>query len=260
MGAPEPTVHWKKNGKRLSENNKKYHILPNNNNNHGASVSYLRVADANQPNLGNINISCLVESYLGENEAVATLNIISEKRRPDQFPHIQISNPKSVEPNKPFKIECNVTCASPTSSLKWYQSNRPISFDNYNYFANWSTVGDRHSHVLYVVKGMSLDDELYHSSQEIDFACSIGNKHGTYLAETSILLKSKFNLLSFKNKTTIKNSKLLFFSLHTHFFHSSRSTPKHIFIIYDCLLYIQPLYQNLSFIISLSLSLSLFIS
>lgn len=65
-----------------------------------------------------------------------------EREKPKQFPIAQISYPKSIEPNTLFRIECNVTGEQPVN-LQWYQSNKPVYFDNQNYYTNWTTIDKR---------------------------------------------------------------------------------------------------------------------
>jgi hypothetical protein len=129
---PPAQFSWRKNNKRLNENNKKFKIT------HDSNWSVLRVTDVNHA----INVTCVAESVQQQggwrHEATATLSVIPEKDKPRQLlPLIRISNPKSVEPSHLFRIDCNVTSpGTPLTSLVWYQSNRPISFENSKYSTN----------------------------------------------------------------------------------------------------------------------------
>lgn len=101
-----------------------------------------------------------------------------------------ISNPKSVEPDTPFKLECNLSNINHPSNVHWYQANRLIHYDNNRYFSNWTALNDGTMRQFLFVKGLALTGD----AQEIDFACSGTNNHVTNLVETSILLRSKYDL------------------------------------------------------------------
>ena len=62
--------------------------------------------------------------------------IFTERDKPLHFPQINISNPKSVEPDSIFRIECNISNNVKLSSIHWYQENKPIIIDNKKYFMN----------------------------------------------------------------------------------------------------------------------------
>ncbi len=55
------------------------------------------------------------------------------------FPSLSISNPKSVEPNTLFRIDCNTTVGS---RVQWYHSNVPIRFSNETHFSNWTQLDE----------------------------------------------------------------------------------------------------------------------
>ena len=61
------------------------------------------------------------------------------------LPIISISNPKSVEPDSTFRIECNISNINSASSVQWYQSNRPINNDNKKYLINVTRTHDGNS-------------------------------------------------------------------------------------------------------------------
>lgn len=192
LSYPVAQITWKKNNKKLSDMNKKFRIIHGSNN-----IGYLRVTDANSFAYNNvINITCIAENDMGIVEATSHLNIIPEKDRPKNFPIIQISNPKSVEPDTLFRVECNITNHVNPLVVQWYQSNKPIIFDdqssNPKYYSNWTRSDNSiHRHVLYV-KGISLtSDPSVIDSAQIDFMCSATNPIGTQFAETSVLLRSK---------------------------------------------------------------------
>lgn len=136
LSYPSAHIIWRKNGKKLSESNKKFRII------HGSNVSFLRVTDASYSFNNLLNITCCAENNQGSAEASAVLHVIPEKEKPRKFPYILISNPKSVEPDTLFKIECNVSNLFQLSQLQWYQSNRPINFDTDKYFSNFSRLED----------------------------------------------------------------------------------------------------------------------
>jgi hypothetical protein len=168
---PLARISWKKNNKKLNEHNKKYKIL------HGSNVSFLRITDASHTHNGVLRITCVAENHFGIVEATASLNVISgmnllnrntktqfrnfekesfffliikEREKPKQFPIAQISYPKSVEPNSLFRIECNVTGEQPVN-IQWYQSNKPVFFDNQNYYTNW-TSSDQRIKKIYILQ------------------------------------------------------------------------------------------------------------
>jgi len=200
LSYPVAQITWKKNNKKLSDMNKKFRIIHGSNN-----VGYLRVTDANSFAYNNvINITCIAENDMGTVEATSHLHIIPEKDRPKNFPLVQISNPKSVEPDVPFRIECNITNHVNPLVVKWYQSNKPINFDDLSsskYFSNWTRSDNSiHRHILYV-KGISLtSDPSVVDSAQIDFMCSATNSIGTQFAETSVLLRSKLSMIFYTNE------------------------------------------------------------
>jgi hypothetical protein len=137
-------ISWKKNGKRVSETNKKFKITQDVVSNDVVS-SILRINDVNHA----LNITCVAESVRGGGERVeqtvhlATIGVGSERDRPNRpIPLIRITNPKSVEPDSLFRIECNVTSPGGLSDggVHWYQANRPVDFDNSKYFTNVSRI------------------------------------------------------------------------------------------------------------------------
>ncbi len=182
LSYPMAQIIWKKNNKKINEN-KKFKII------HSSNLSYLRITDASQsPN--SLDISCHAENQIGTAESHSFLQILAEKDKIQyKFPEITISNPKSVEPDTPFRIDCILSDDNSAVNLEWYQSNKLINFDNNKLTSNTTNLNDgsiRHS--LYV-KGISL--QTASDSQEIEYACMTYNSQITNLAETSILLRSK---------------------------------------------------------------------
>ena len=70
LSYPSSQISWKKNNKKLSDNNKKFRII------HGSNISYMRVTDAGHSNTGAINITCHAENIYGSTESFAMLNIL----------------------------------------------------------------------------------------------------------------------------------------------------------------------------------------
>jgi len=62
-----------------------------------------------------------------------------EKENLKNFPSLSISNPKSIEPNSLFRIDCNTTIGS---RVQWYQSNVLIRFSNEDHFLNWTKIDE----------------------------------------------------------------------------------------------------------------------
>ena len=77
LSYPLAQLTWKRNQKKIHENNKKFLIvsLPN--------LSYLRIYDAVSLNHTTWNISCMAENDRGKEEASTLLNII-----PGLFPFV----------------------------------------------------------------------------------------------------------------------------------------------------------------------------
>ena len=105
------------------------------------NFGYFNDYNINQNN-NKLNIACVAENIVGEDEQTVVLTVLSERDRPKKFPLISITNPKSVEPDSLFKIECNITHLYQTNAIKWFQSNKPIDFDNEKYFTNYSRIDD----------------------------------------------------------------------------------------------------------------------
>lgn len=181
LSYPSAQITWKKNNKKINDNNKKFKIV------YSTNLSYLRVTDASHT-INSLNITCHVENHRGSTESHAYLNVLSDTNKPKQFPEMTISNPKSVEPEAPFKLECNLTNIIHPSNILWYQSNRLIQYDNNKYYSNWTALSDGSIRNFLYVKGLPLS---IGDSQEIDFACMATNSFITNLVETSILLRSK---------------------------------------------------------------------
>jgi hypothetical protein len=67
---PLAQITWKKNNKKLSENNKKFKII------HGSNLSLLRVREASYVALNNVlNITCTAENRHGVAEATSFLHV-----------------------------------------------------------------------------------------------------------------------------------------------------------------------------------------
>ena len=144
IGYPLAQISWKRNNKKLSDNNKKFRIV------HGSNISFLRVTDAVAGGHGGVglgggggssnkmNITCVAENGYGHDHVTSTLSVLPERERPKSFPLVHISNPKSVEPNAMFRIECNITSPIEPVVVEWFQANRPVRFDNPKYFTNWT--------------------------------------------------------------------------------------------------------------------------
>jgi hypothetical protein len=123
---PPAIITWKKNNRRLNDKNKKFRIIQDV---EIENLSYLRVTySQNFQTRNSLNVTCEARNYYGTTEATAQLNIIPDNEMPVDFPHASISNPKSVEPDTLFSIECNVTSHIQPFDVKWYQSNKEINF------------------------------------------------------------------------------------------------------------------------------------
>jgi hypothetical protein len=139
-------VYWRKNSKILSETHRRYMI----NHEYASNASYLRVTDASQLSNSHhkynfLNISCIVENGHGRVESTAHLFIINESRRPERFPEVKVSPARSVEPETPFRVECNVSNVETPGQVLWYQNNRPVVFDGQNYFSNSTKISSGNS-------------------------------------------------------------------------------------------------------------------
>ena len=72
LSYPSAQITWKKNNKKINDNNKKFQIV------YGSNLSYLRITDASHsPTL--LNITCHAENYKGYTESIAYLNILAGK-------------------------------------------------------------------------------------------------------------------------------------------------------------------------------------
>jgi hypothetical protein len=72
LSYPSAQITWKKNSKKINDNNKKFKII------YGSNLSYLRITDASHsPTL--LNITCHAENYRGYTESIAFLNILAGK-------------------------------------------------------------------------------------------------------------------------------------------------------------------------------------
>lgn len=110
--------------------------------------------------------------------------------KPADFPSVVITNPKSVEPNTYFEIECNVSTASHPVTVLWYQSDQLINFASQKYQANWHQIDESRSRHVLKVDGIPLS--TLKNSQEINFHCAASTADdSTQVAHTSILLRSK---------------------------------------------------------------------
>jgi hypothetical protein len=134
-------IYWRKNSKILSETHRRFLI----NHAYANNASYLRVTDASQ--LSNhhnkynfLNITCIAENSHGRVESTAHLLIISENKKPLHFPEVRVSSARSVEPEAPFRIECNVSNVLYPSQVLWYENNRPVVFDGQKYLSNFSII------------------------------------------------------------------------------------------------------------------------
>ncbi|XP_011638690.1 tyrosine-protein phosphatase Lar isoform X11 [Pogonomyrmex barbatus] len=126
-GAPPPQIHWRKNGKRISQSQSRYAVHPYEN---GA---LLRIEPV-KPARDNTNYECLAENGVGDAvSAEATLTGYETENLPMGFPMItQAPTTKVVEMGHNAVLLCTAV-GSPTPIISWVRDMLPIDTSNPRY-------------------------------------------------------------------------------------------------------------------------------
>ncbi|XP_014472440.1 PREDICTED: tyrosine-protein phosphatase Lar isoform X5 [Dinoponera quadriceps] len=126
-GAPPPQIHWRKNGKKISQSQSRYVVHPYEN---GA---LLRIEPV-KPQRDNTNYECLAENGVGDAvSAEATLTGYEVENLPTGFPMItQAPTTKVVEMGHNAVLLCTAV-GSPVPIISWVRDMLPIDTSNPRY-------------------------------------------------------------------------------------------------------------------------------
>ncbi|XP_065213567.1 tyrosine-protein phosphatase Lar isoform X3 [Planococcus citri] len=125
-GDPSPTLYWKKNGKRISENISRYQMT----NFTGNGLSLLRI-DPTRAVRDNATYECVAENGVGDAvSAEAKLTVFEEKKLPLGFPNIT-SPPasKAVEVGHTAVLQCTAI-GDPMPTITWIRDQNPLDINN----------------------------------------------------------------------------------------------------------------------------------
>lgn len=125
-GDPNPSLFWRKNGKRVSENHSRYQMT----NFTSLGISLLRI-DSVRSGRDNATYECIAESGVGDAvSAEATLVVYEEKKLPPGFPVIT-SPPasKAVEVGHNAVLHCTVT-GDPPPTIMWIRDFLPLDINS----------------------------------------------------------------------------------------------------------------------------------
>ncbi|XP_033336425.1 tyrosine-protein phosphatase Lar isoform X4 [Megalopta genalis] len=126
-GTPPPQIHWRKNGKKISPTQSRYHVL---NYENGSS---LRIEPV-KANRDNHTYECLAENGVGDAvSAEAHLTVYDGDKLPNGFPLIsQTPVTKVVEIEHNTVLHC-AAVGSPPPIIFWVRDMRPIDTTNPRY-------------------------------------------------------------------------------------------------------------------------------
>ncbi|XP_039306144.1 tyrosine-protein phosphatase Lar isoform X7 [Solenopsis invicta] len=126
-GAPPPQIHWRKNGKRISQSQSRYVV-------HQYENGALLRIEPVKPSRDNTNYECLAENGVGDAvSAEATLTGYEADNLPMGFPMItQAPTTKVVEMGHNAVLLCTAV-GSPTPIISWVRDMLPIDTSNPRY-------------------------------------------------------------------------------------------------------------------------------
>ncbi|KAL0102503.1 hypothetical protein PUN28_018060 [Cardiocondyla obscurior] len=126
-GAPPPQIHWRKNGKRISQSQSRYVV-------HQYENGALLRIEPVKPSRDNTNYECLAENGVGDAvSAEATLTGYETENLPMGFPMItQAPTTKVVEMGHNAVLLCTAV-GSPTPIISWVRDMLPIDTSNPRY-------------------------------------------------------------------------------------------------------------------------------
>ncbi|XP_018377768.1 PREDICTED: tyrosine-protein phosphatase Lar isoform X4 [Trachymyrmex cornetzi] len=126
-GAPPPQIHWRKNGKKISQSQSRYVV-------HQYENGALLRIEPVKPSRDNTNYECLAENGVGDAvSAEATLTGYETENLPMGFPMItQAPTTKVVEMGHNAVLLCTAV-GSPTPIISWVRDMLPIDTSNPRY-------------------------------------------------------------------------------------------------------------------------------
>ncbi|XP_076293559.1 tyrosine-protein phosphatase Lar isoform X3 [Lasioglossum baleicum] len=127
-GTPTPQIHWRKNGKKLSQSQNRYEVRTYEN-----GVALLRIEPV-KASRDNTNYECLAENGVGDAvSAEAQLKVYEGDKLPSGFPLIsQSPSAKAVEIGHNTVLLC-AAVGSPPPIISWVKNKLPIDPTNPRY-------------------------------------------------------------------------------------------------------------------------------
>ncbi|XP_076649088.1 tyrosine-protein phosphatase Lar isoform X4 [Halictus rubicundus] len=127
-GTPTPQIHWRKNGKKVSQSQNRYEVRTYEN-----GVALLRIEPV-KANRDNTHYECLAENGVGDAvSAEAQLTVYEGDKLPSGFPLIsQSPSAKAVEIGHNTVLLC-AAVGSPPPIISWVKNKLPIDPTNSRY-------------------------------------------------------------------------------------------------------------------------------
>lgn len=119
-GDPQPTINWRKNGKKISGTQSRYTVIESN------GLSLLRI-DPVRSGRDDAPYECIAENGVGDAvSAEATLTAYEPDKTPSGFPAIEIqSNSRVIEINHTAVLQCKAK-GSPTPKVYWLKDSKRV--------------------------------------------------------------------------------------------------------------------------------------
>ncbi|XP_023318195.1 tyrosine-protein phosphatase Lar isoform X3 [Trichogramma pretiosum] len=126
-GSPPPQIHWRKNGRKITQTQSRFMVHPYDNG------TLLRIEPV-RTGRDSIEYECLAENGVGDAvTATATLTVHEAERLPQGFPMItQAPTTKVVEKGHNALLSC-AAVGSPTPIISWMKNMLPIDTTNPRY-------------------------------------------------------------------------------------------------------------------------------
>lgn len=172
-GGPEPTILWRKNGKKVSSTQSRYlvHNYP------GGSMLRIEPVRAGRDDA---TYECVAENGVGDAvSAEATLQVYDANRLPSGFPQItQPPSTKVVEIGHTAVLSCQAS-GSPTPTIRWVKEMRPVQIGKNPRYTILDTSMPNTAGALQITN--SVEDDLG------KYECVAENEVGTEYSQSTML-------------------------------------------------------------------------
>ncbi|XP_043260658.1 tyrosine-protein phosphatase Lar isoform X5 [Colletes gigas] len=171
-GTPPPKIHWRKNGKKITDAQARY-MVQNYTNGAALRIEPVRPGTRQQPFRDNALYECLAENGVGDAvSAEAQLKVYETEKLPNGFPMIsQAPTSKVIEVGHNTMLICTAV-GSPPPIISWVRNGLPIDTTNPRY----TVLGTGELQIT--------------ASEEMDqgkYECVANNSVGTEYSKTAML-------------------------------------------------------------------------